>query len=46
MMDTGAVAEVEQLLEQGLDPNLPVMKAIGVREIAAFIKTVKVVIKG
>ena len=28
-------AEVSSLLERGLDPNLPVMRAIGVREIAA-----------
>lgn len=38
MMDGGAVAEVEALLAQALDPNLPAMKAIGVREIAAFLK--------
>ena len=34
MMDNGAVEEVETLLDRGLDPLLPVMGAIGVREIA------------
>ena len=34
MMDSGAVAEVEALLALDLAPNLPAMKAIGVREIA------------
>ena len=38
MMGHGAVAEVEQLLGQALDPSLPAMKAIGVREIVAFLK--------
>lgn len=38
MMDSGAIDEVERLLEQALDPNLPAMKAIGVREITAFLK--------
>jgi tRNA dimethylallyltransferase len=37
MMAHGAVAEVEALLSRGLDPNLPVMRAIGVREIAAYL---------
>jgi tRNA dimethylallyltransferase len=35
MVDHGAVAEVEALLERKLNPNLPVMRAIGVRELAA-----------
>jgi tRNA dimethylallyltransferase len=35
MMEEGAVAEVETLLSLDLDASLPVMKAIGVREIAA-----------
>jgi tRNA dimethylallyltransferase len=35
MIDQGAMKEVEALLARGLDPNLPVMRAIGVREIAA-----------
>lgn len=37
MLQTGAVAEVEALLGRGLDPDLPVMRAIGVPEIAAFL---------
>jgi len=36
MMEEGAVEEVEALAERGLDPSLPVMKAIGVREILAM----------
>ena len=38
MLDQGAVDEVEALLERDLDPQLPVMRAIGVREIAAYQK--------
>ncbi len=34
----GAIAEVQQLLTRQLDPDLPVMRAIGVPEIAAFIR--------
>ncbi len=34
MIDQGAIAEVEALLARALDPNLPVMRAIGVAEIA------------
>jgi len=37
MVEEGAIAEVERLLARGLDPALPVMRAIGVREIAAFL---------
>jgi tRNA dimethylallyltransferase len=37
MLDAGAVAEVEALLARELDPNLPVMRAIGVPEITAFL---------
>ncbi len=37
MLDQGAVAEVEALLARGLDPDLPVMRAIGVPEIAAWL---------
>lgn len=37
MLDSGAVAEVEALLARGLDPDLPVMRAIGVPEIAAWL---------
>lgn len=38
MIEQGAVAEVEALLARALNPNLPVMRAIGVREIAAYLK--------
>jgi tRNA dimethylallyltransferase len=38
MVKTGAVAEVERLLTHELDPDLPVMRAIGVSEIAAFLR--------
>lgn len=34
MLDAGAIDEVRQLLALDLDPGLPAMKAIGVREIA------------
>ena len=37
MIDQGAVEEVEALLARKLDPDLPVMRAIGVREIAAYL---------
>ena len=37
MVESGATEEVMALLERGLDPSLPVMRAIGVREIAAFL---------
>lgn len=37
MLKGGAVAEVEALLARNLDPDLPVMRAIGVPEIAAFL---------
>jgi tRNA dimethylallyltransferase len=38
MVEQGAIAEVERLLARGLDPALPVMRAIGVREIASFLR--------
>ncbi len=38
MFDTGGVAEVEALLARQLSPSLPVMRAIGVREIAGFLQ--------
>ena len=38
MMEGGAVAEVEALLARDLDPDLPVMRAIGVAEIAAMLR--------
>ncbi|MCP5396906.1 MAG: tRNA (adenosine(37)-N6)-dimethylallyltransferase MiaA [Sphingomonadaceae bacterium] len=37
MLEGGAVAEVEALLARQLDPALPVMRAIGVPEIAAWL---------
>lgn len=37
MMRRGALAEVRGLLALGLDPELPAMKALGVRELAALI---------
>jgi tRNA dimethylallyltransferase len=38
MVDEGAVAEVEALLARHLDPELPVMRAIGVRELGALVR--------
>jgi tRNA dimethylallyltransferase len=38
ILESGAVAEVEALLARELDPALPVMRAIGVPEIAAMLK--------
>lgn len=38
MLAEGAVTEVEALLARGLDPALPVMRAIGVPEIAAYLR--------
>jgi tRNA dimethylallyltransferase len=37
MIDLGAVAEVEALLARKLNRNLPVMRAIGVRELTAYL---------
>lgn len=37
MLEHGAVEEVRQLLARKLDPDLPVMRAIGVPEIAAML---------
>ncbi len=37
MLEAGAVAEVESLLARRLDPSLPLMKAIGVREIGDWL---------
>src|SRR3546814_14469285 len=36
MLERGAVEEVERLMDRRLKPDLPVMRAIGVREIAAW----------
>ena len=38
MLEDGAIAEVEALLARDLDPALPVMRAIGVPEIAALLE--------
>lgn len=38
MIERGAVEEVRALLARNLDPALPVMKAIGVPELAAFLR--------
>lgn len=37
MMTSGALDEVRALIARGLDPNLPAMKAVGVRELAAHL---------
>lgn len=37
MLEHGALAEVQTLLARGLDPALPVMRAIGVQEIAGHL---------
>ena len=37
MLAAGAVAEVQALLDLNLDPTLPVMKAVGVRELAGYL---------
>lgn len=38
MLAGGAIAEVEALLARDLDPDLPVMRAIGVPEIAGYLR--------
>jgi tRNA dimethylallyltransferase len=38
MLETGALAEVKALLKRALDPSLPVMKALGVTELAAYLR--------
>ena len=38
MMQAGAIEEVEALMARDLDPSLPIMKALGVREIAAMLR--------
>ncbi len=37
MVEAGAVAEAERLLARNLSPSLPVMRAIGVRELDAYV---------
>ncbi|HTN14908.1 MAG TPA: tRNA (adenosine(37)-N6)-dimethylallyltransferase MiaA [Sphingomonadaceae bacterium] len=38
MLESGAIEEVTALLTRRLDPSLPVMRAIGVAEIAGFLR--------
>ena len=38
MFDGGAIDEAEALLARNLDPDLPAMRAIGVPQIAAFLR--------
>ena len=38
MVEQGALAEVGSLLKRGLDPDLPVMRAIGVNELGAHLR--------
>lgn len=38
MVAHGAVAEVQALLDRGLGPELPAMRALGVRELAAWLQ--------
>lgn len=38
MLESGAIAEVEALLARGLDPTLPVIRAIGVPEIGGYLR--------
>lgn len=38
MLEEGAIDEVRRLLDLGLDPALPAMKAIGVPELGAFLR--------
>jgi len=38
MVEAGALEEVRALAERDLDPALPIMKAVGVRELAAYLR--------
>ncbi len=38
MLESGAIAEVEALLSRNIAPEMPVMRAIGVRDIAAYLR--------
>jgi tRNA dimethylallyltransferase len=40
MLEQGAIEEVRALLALGLDPSLPILKAIGVREIGEYLSGV------
>ena len=37
MLEAGALDEVKRLVERKLDPGLPVMKALGVRQLSAYL---------
>ncbi len=37
MIDDGALDEVKALLSLNLDPDLPIMKSLGVRELGAYL---------
>lgn len=37
MIEAGALTEARALMARGLDPNLPVMKAVGLRELASHL---------
>jgi len=39
MLEQGALGEVEALLKRDLDPDFPVMRAIGVRELGALVRS-------
>lgn len=38
MIEQGAVEEAKTFLERGLDPSLPAMKTVGLREIGSYLK--------
>ncbi len=38
MMSSGALSEVRTLIDRGLDPDLPVMKAVGVPQLGAYLR--------
>ena len=38
MVEAGALAEVQGLLDQGLDPRMPAMKAVGVPQLAGYLR--------
>jgi tRNA dimethylallyltransferase len=46
MLDRGAVEEVARLMERNLNPQLPVMRAIGVREIAVGGDQATIIVNG
>jgi tRNA dimethylallyltransferase len=38
MIEQGAIEEVKNLMSRNLSPDLPAMKILGVREIAAYLR--------